>query len=124
MFGMTATLGQSRHRPYGSYSPERKDIHPQTQIASPDMLCGRCLGRNRPTSIKIAPRMVSLSRKKFLFFASDHACERGTLLYSLLGICKLNSVAPEGNLRYLLDVIAGWPGHRKLLHWHITLPTE
>lgn len=36
-----------------AYSPERKDIHPQTQIASPDMLCGRCLGRNRPTSIKM-----------------------------------------------------------------------
>lgn len=73
-----------------------------------------------------ALRMVSLGRKNFLFFGSDHGGERGALLYSLIGTCKLNSVDQEGYLRYVLDVIADWPVNRvsELLPWRITLPTE
>lgn len=73
-----------------------------------------------------ALRMVSLGRRNFLFSGSDHDSERGALLYSLIGTCKLNSVAPEGYLRYVLDVIADWPVNRvsELLPWRITLPTE
>ncbi|CAH5359349.1 hypothetical protein AI2623V1_4912, partial [Klebsiella oxytoca] len=37
-----------------------------------------------------ALRTVSLGRKNFLFFGSDHGGERGALLYSLIGTCKLN----------------------------------
>jgi hypothetical protein len=56
-----------------------------------------------------ALRMVSLGRKNYLFFGSDHGGERGALLYSLIGTCKLNGVEPESYLRYVLDVMADWP---------------
>lgn len=59
-----------------------------------------------------ALRMVSLGRKNYLFFGSDHGGERGALLYSLIGTCKLNGVEPESYLRYVLDVIADWPINR------------
>ncbi len=73
-----------------------------------------------------ALRTVSLGRKNFLFFGSDHGGDRGSLLYSLIGTFKLNSVDPEGYLRYLLGVIADWPVNRvsELLPWRITLPAE
>ncbi|HBW7976045.1 TPA: IS66 family transposase, partial [Klebsiella pneumoniae] len=73
-----------------------------------------------------ALRMVSLGRKNWLFFGSDHGGERGALLYSLIGTCKLNGVDPESYLRHVLDVIADWPVNRisELLPWRITLPTE
>ncbi len=53
-----------------------------------------------------ALRAVSLGRKNFLFFGSDHGGERGALLYSLIGTCKLNDVDPESYLRHVLGVIA------------------
>lgn len=67
-----------------------------------------------------------MGRKNFLFFGSDYGGERGSLLYSLIGTCKLNSVDPEGYLRYVLDVIADWPVNQvsELLPWRITLPAE
>lgn len=73
-----------------------------------------------------ALRTVSLGRKNFLFFGSDHGGERGALLYSLLGTCRLNGVDPEHYLRHVLDVIADWPINRvsELLPWRITLPIE
>lgn len=73
-----------------------------------------------------ALRMVSLGRKNWLFFGSDHGGERGALLYSPIGTCKLNGVVPESNLGHVLDVIADWPVNRvsELLPWRITLPTE
>ncbi|HAN5949514.1 TPA: IS66 family transposase, partial [Escherichia coli] len=69
-----------------------------------------------------ALRMVSLGRKN----CSDHGGERGALLYSLIGTCKLNGVEPESYLRYVLDVIADWPINRvgELLPWRVALPTE
>ncbi|HDX3580118.1 TPA: transposase, partial [Escherichia coli] len=72
-----------------------------------------------------ALRMVSLGRKNYLFFGSDHGGERGALLYSLIGTCKLNGVEPESYLRYVLDVIADWPINRvgELLPWRVALPT-
>ncbi|WP_234369984.1 IS66 family transposase, partial [Citrobacter freundii] len=39
-----------------------------------------------------ALRRVSLGRKNWLFFGSDHGGERGASLYSLIGTCKLNGV--------------------------------
>ncbi|EFH3318247.1 IS66 family transposase [Escherichia coli] len=73
-----------------------------------------------------ALRMVSLGRKNYLLFGSDHGGERGALLYSLIGTCKLNGVEPESYLRYVLDVIADWPINRvgELLPWRVALPTE
>jgi transposase len=73
-----------------------------------------------------ALRMVSLGRKNFLFFGSDHGGERGALLYSLIGTCKLNGVDPERYLHHVLDVIADWPVNRvsELLPWRVRLPGE
>ncbi|MEL3634662.1 transposase domain-containing protein, partial [Escherichia coli] len=69
---------------------------------------------------------LALTRKNYLFFGSDHGGERGALLYSLIGTCKLNGVEPESYLRYVLDVIADWPINRvgELLPWRVALPTE
>lgn len=73
-----------------------------------------------------ALRMVSLGRKNWLFFGSDHGGERGALLYSLIGTCKLNGMDPESYLRYVLDVIADWPVNRvsELLPWRVALSAE
>ena len=73
-----------------------------------------------------ALRLVSLGRKNFLFFGSDHGGERGALLYSLLGTCRLNGVDPEHYLRHVLNVIADWPVNRvsELLPWRVALPIE
>ncbi|MBH3039386.1 IS66 family transposase [Serratia marcescens] len=73
-----------------------------------------------------ALRMVSLGRKNFLFFGSDHGGERGALLYSLIGTCKLNGVDPERYFQHVLDVIADWPVNRvsELLPWRVTLLAE
>lgn len=66
-----------------------------------------------------ALRMVSLGRKNFLFFGSDHGGERGALLYSLIGTCKLNGMDPESYIRHVINVIADWPVNRvsELLPW-------
>ncbi|MEH2657899.1 transposase domain-containing protein, partial [Escherichia coli] len=48
---------------------------------------------------------VSLGRKNYLFFGSDHGGERGALLYSLIGTCKLNGVEPESYLRSLFRIL-------------------
>ncbi|MBS3895085.1 IS66 family transposase, partial [Serratia marcescens] len=73
-----------------------------------------------------ALRMVSLGRKNFLFFGCDLGGERGALLYSLIGTCKLNGVDPESYPRHVLEVIADWPINRisELLPWRILLLTE
>ncbi|EEC8239982.1 transposase domain-containing protein, partial [Escherichia coli] len=39
-------------------------------------------------------------------FGSGHGGERGALLYSLIGTCKLNDVDPESYLRHVPGVIA------------------
>ena len=71
-------------------------------------------------------RMVSLGRKNFLFFGSDHGGERGALLYSLIGTCKLNGIDLERYLHHVLDVVADWPANRvgELLPWRLVQPTE
>ncbi len=74
-------------------------------MAGTDVLCERWLGNNIAEN---ALRAVSLGRKNFLFFGSDHGGERGALLYSLIGTCKLNDVDPESYLRHVLGVIADW----------------
>ncbi|MBP2170226.1 transposase [Erwinia toletana] len=73
-----------------------------------------------------ALRMVSLGRKNWLFFGSDHGGERGALLYSLIGTCRLNGMDPESYLRHVLTVIADWPVTRvhELLPWNIVIPSD
>ncbi|MFK9879006.1 transposase, partial [Klebsiella pneumoniae] len=73
-----------------------------------------------------ALRTVSLGRKNYLFFGSDHSGDRGAQLYGLIGSCRLNGIDPESYLRHVLSVIADWPVNRvgELLPWRITLPGE
>lgn len=73
-----------------------------------------------------ALRTVSLGRKNWLFFGSDHGGDRGAQLYGLIGSCRLNGIDPECYLRYVLSVIADWPVNRvgELLPWRASLPGE
>ncbi|KKF34735.1 transposase [Erwinia tracheiphila] len=52
-----------------------------------------------------AIRAVAVGRKNWMFFGSARGGERGAMLYSLLGTCKLNGVDPEAWLRHVLGVL-------------------
>lgn len=71
-------------------------------------------------------RAVTLGRKNYLFFGSDHGGDRGAMLYSLIGTCKLNGIDPEAYLRHILSVLADWPINRvaELLPWNVDLTAE
>lgn len=73
-----------------------------------------------------ALRAVALGRKNYMFFGSDTGGERGALLYSLIGTCRLNGIDPEKYLKEVLSLIAEWPITRvsELLPWNITLSPE
>jgi len=68
-----------------------------------------------------ALRAVALGRKNWLFAGSDDGGERAATIYSLLGTAKLNSLDPEGYLRYVLERIADHPINRieELLPWNV-----
>lgn len=73
-----------------------------------------------------ALRTVSLGRKNYLFFGSDHGGDRSAQLYGLIGSCRLNDIDLEHYLRHVLSVIADWPVNRvgELLPWRVTLRGE
>lgn len=70
-----------------------------------------------------ALRAVSLGKKNYIFFGSDHGGERGALLYGLIGTCKLNGIDPEAYLRHILSVLPEWPSNKvaELLPWNVAL---
>lgn len=70
-----------------------------------------------------ALRGVALGRKNWLFAGSDTGGERAAILYSLIVTCRLNGVAPEAWLRYVLGHIQDWPVNRlrDLLPWKTDL---
>ncbi|ECW3128649.1 transposase domain-containing protein, partial [Salmonella enterica] len=47
-----------------------------------------------------------------LFAGSDSGGEYAAVLYSLIGICRLNNVEPEKWLRYVIEHIQDWPANR------------
>ncbi len=49
---------------------------------------------------------------------------RGTLLYGLIGTCRLNGIDPEAYLRHILNVLPEWPSCMvdELLPWNMVLP--
>lgn len=59
-----------------------------------------------------ALRGVVLGRKNYLHFGSDRGGDRAAVIYSLVGTCKLNGVAPYAHLRYVLERIADHPINR------------
>lgn len=73
-----------------------------------------------------ALRIVSLCRKNYLFFGSDHGGERGALLYALIGTCRLNDIDPEAYLRYILNELPEWPSNKvaELLPWNVGLTSK
>jgi len=70
-----------------------------------------------------AIRAVAVGRRNWMFFGSARGGERGAMLYSLLGTCKLNGVDPEAWLRHVLGVLPDWPSNRvkELLPWNVDL---
>lgn len=72
-------------------------------------------------AVERALRAVCLGKKNYIFFGSDHGGERGDLLYSLIGTCRLNGIDPEAYLRYILSVLSEWPSNKvaELLPWNV-----
>jgi transposase len=85
-----------------------------------------------PTTSKCAifitpiPKRLYQGHTIYLFFGSDHGGDRGAMLYSLIGTCKLNGIDPEAYLRHILSVLADWPINRvaELLPWNVDLTAE
>lgn len=52
------------------------------------------------------------AEENYLFFGSNHGGERGTLLYGLIGTCRLNGIDPEAYLRHILSVLPEWSSNK------------
>ncbi len=55
-----------------------------------------------------ALRAVALGRKNFLFAGLDAGGDRAAAIYSLVGSAKLNGLAPEAYLRFVIERIADY----------------
>ena len=52
---------------------------------------------------------VAIGHRNYLFGGADNGGERAAAMYSLIGITKLNGVAPEAWLHHVLTHIADHP---------------
>lgn len=59
-----------------------------------------------------ALRGVAVGRKNWLFAGSDSGGEHASVLYSLIGTCRLNNVESKKWLCYLIEYIEEWPTNR------------
>jgi transposase len=62
---------------------------------------------NNPVENSIRP--VAIGRKNYLFAGSHEAAQRSSMLYSLLGTCKLHGIEPYHWLKAVLERIADHP---------------
>lgn len=53
-------------------------------------------------------RPLALGRKNFLFCGNHEAAERASIIYSLMGTCKLNDINPQ---EWLTDILERLPDH-------------
>lgn len=68
-----------------------------------------------------AIRALVLGRRNYLFAGSDAGGDTAATLYSLIGSCRLNGIAPLRYLRHVLERIAAHPINRidELLPWRV-----
>ncbi len=57
-------------------------------------------------------RPVALGRKNYLFAGSHQAAQQAAMIYSFLGMCKINEVEPFRWLRHTLEVIPDYPANQ------------
>jgi len=57
-------------------------------------------------------RPVALGRKNYLFAGSHQAAQQAAMIYSFLGMCKINEVEPFQWLRHTLEVIPDYPANQ------------
>ena len=70
-----------------------------------------------------ALRAIAIGRRNYLFAGSDAGGERAAAIYSLVASAKLNGMAPEAYLRYVLERIADHPIKHieELLPWNVAI---
>jgi hypothetical protein len=73
-------------------------------------------------AVERALRAAALGRKNYLFAGAECGGERAAAIHSLIGTAKLNGIAPEAYLRYVLTCIADHTSNRvhELLPWNLT----
>jgi transposase len=64
---------------------------------------GRLNIDNNPVENAIRP--VAIGRKNYLFAGSHEAAQRGAMLYSLFGTCRLHGVNPFKWLKNAMEII-------------------
>ncbi|UMS29254.1 hypothetical protein AOY81_23250 [Escherichia coli] len=68
-----------------------------------------------------------MSREKELHVLRQRSRWRTwSLLYGLIGTCRLNGIDPEAYLRHILSVLPEWPSNRvdELLPWNVVLTNK
>ncbi|HEY0208798.1 IS66 family transposase [Acerihabitans sp.] len=71
-------------------------------------------------------KVVCQGRKYALFTGSDSGGERAALMFTLIGSCHLNGVAPQAYLRHVLATVADHPADKikELLPWNVDIPAD